>query len=686
VNLRKGILRIKPAGLGGVVLRTGLAGQRAPRGRAAGAEHRVEPLPRRLASVEFDRSLPGIVATSRVTCALLLAFCFSAGAVAQNPLVSETAQSLINRHTALLGGWAWQSVIQAPNYQTDRDVGTASIGTAFLEMYDATGTASYLAAAEQSGNWLVATQTAAGWWPDYFNPSNVSPSGSASYGFTSLDDGVIGQAGFLLMLYQKTGNLAYRTAALKGMNWLLTVAEAPAGTSCPSQQCYWDWWVPAQGKVYLGLGSGMAGVFYGLDQVAQATGNATYENYALAAAAYEETQIASSGAVPESPGGGVADDTGLYQGGAGIALAYFSLYQHTGNTRWFADANKIMAWVRSQEKVQPSGIAWPISVGTHGNKSLSTEIAEGAAGIGWAELQAYKLTHAAVDLETAEAAGNWLLSVQTAESTGTSWEAYTTGSGTEAFYTSEDLGASGIGYFFNDLYLATGVASYNIAAKGAAAWLQAVSFSDSDGYAWYQDDCVSCGGWLNYAEPSFNWGIAGIGAFAARLSGGPDDMPRDVQAIAGDTLAIGAGQTGSIGSYTSDKDSAGSNMGTDSVTHSIDLSSVAFENPAPTAIYEGERYGSSFTYTLTNLTPGNSYTVRLHFAETYYTTSGGREFNVLINGKQVLTNFDIVGAAGAGFKANIQTFTSAASSAGGIVIEFTQGRADWPKVSGIEVY
>jgi hypothetical protein len=116
------------------------------------------------------------------------------------------------------------------------------------------------------------------------------------------------------------------------------------------------------------------------------------------------------------------------------------------------------------------------------------------------------------------------------------------------------------------------------------------------------------------------------------------------------------------------------------------MSGIAFQSPAPANIYQGERYGSSFVYTLPKLTPGKVYTVRLHFAETYYKTVGGREFNVLINGQQVLTSFDIVAAAGAGFKANIQTFAATASSQGTIVIQFTKGRADCPKVSGIEVY
>jgi hypothetical protein len=163
-------------------------------------------------------------------------------------------------------------------------------------------------------------------------------------------------------------------------------------------------------------------------------------------------------------------------------------------------------------------------------------------------------------------------------------------------------------------------------------------------------------------------------------------MPRDVEALTRDVYAIGVGQAGAVGSYTADEYATGTSMGTDSVTRSIDMSGVAFQSPAPAAIYQGERYGVAFTYSLPNLTPGKAYTVRLHFAETNYSEAGGREFNVTINGKQVLANFDIVAAAGTGFKANIQTFTATATSQGTVVIQFTKGRADWPKVSGIEVY
>ena len=52
-------------------------------------------------------------------------------------------------------------------------------------------------------------------------------------------------------------------------------------------------------------------------------------------------------------------------------------------------------------------------------------------------------------------------------------------------------------------------------------------------------------------------------------------------------------------------------------------------DPAPQAVYQSNRYGN-FTYTIPGLTAGGSYTVRLHFAESYWTAAGKRTFNVLI--------------------------------------------------------
>ncbi|HWY09462.1 MAG TPA: malectin domain-containing carbohydrate-binding protein [Candidatus Acidoferrales bacterium] len=70
-------------------------------------------------------------------------------------------------------------------------------------------------------------------------------------------------------------------------------------------------------------------------------------------------------------------------------------------------------------------------------------------------------------------------------------------------------------------------------------------------------------------------------------------------------------------------------------------------------------------------TAGSSHTVRLHFAETYFSTAGSRKFNVAINGKQVLSAFDIFVAAGAKNKAIVRQFTANANASGQYIVQFT---------------
>ena len=103
---------------------------------------------------------------------------------------------------------------------------------------------------------------------------------------------------------------------------------------------------------------------------------------------------------------------------------------------------------------------------------------------------------------------------------------------------------------------------------------------------------------------------------------------------------------------------------------------------APQAVYQSNRYGN-FTYTIPGLTAGSAYTVRLHFAEEYWTAAGQRVFNVSINGTQVLTNFDILATAGAEYKAVVEQFSGTASSSGTITIQFTSV-TDQAQVNGIE--
>ncbi len=127
------------------------------------------------------------------------------------------------------------------------------------------------------------------------------------------------------------------------------------------------------------------------------------------------------------------------------------------------------------------------------------------------------------------------------------------------------------------------------------------------------------------------------------------------------------------------------------INHANTINTSKVTNPAPAAVYQSARVATtttngvtSFTYTIPGLTPGTNYLVRLHFCETFFTTTGSRVFNVSINGTQVLTNFDIVAVSGGQNIANVQQFTEAANASGQFVITFTSVTNN-ALISGIEI-
>ncbi len=99
-------------------------------------------------------------------------------------------------------------------------------------------------------------------------------------------------------------------------------------------------------------------------------------------------------------------------------------------------------------------------------------------------------------------------------------------------------------------------------------------------------------------------------------------------------------------------------------------------------LYQSERWSSapfSYDFAVAN----GDYTVTLKFAEIFFTSAGSRVFNVSINGTPVLTNFDIVAAAGAGRTAVDRSFPVSVTG-GRITITFT-GVVQNPKISAIEI-
>lgn len=99
-------------------------------------------------------------------------------------------------------------------------------------------------------------------------------------------------------------------------------------------------------------------------------------------------------------------------------------------------------------------------------------------------------------------------------------------------------------------------------------------------------------------------------------------------------------------------------------------------------IYESERYsmeGYKF------VVPNGKYKVTLHFAETFEGISGAGErvFNVSLNGKSILENFDPYKEAGDFNKPAVKTFDVDVTD-GQILIGFTS-KVENPQICGIEV-
>ncbi|HVU27579.1 MAG TPA: malectin domain-containing carbohydrate-binding protein [Verrucomicrobiae bacterium] len=107
----------------------------------------------------------------------------------------------------------------------------------------------------------------------------------------------------------------------------------------------------------------------------------------------------------------------------------------------------------------------------------------------------------------------------------------------------------------------------------------------------------------------------------------------------------------------------------------------------PEYLYQTERWGDCvYTFPMKPLRANQTYTIRLHFAETTFDESGKRKFNVLINGEKVLSNFDVFEEAGGKNRALVKEFSGITpDSRNEILIQFNRGSADYPEVNAIEI-
>ena len=262
------------------------------------------------------------------------------------------------------GGSAWRSAIQAPHFQTDRDVGAAGVANGLLALADVTDDQqerdTYLAAARQAADFLVGAQDGApGRWPDYRDPA-----ATAVMAYTSFDDGAAGIADLLWTMGERTGDERYRTAALAGIDWVVSRAEGVDDVDCP-EMCRWAWSDDGELSYRNGMGEGQAGIVYALSVFAERTGDARYAEYARGGAAYLESVLDDDGGMPESDTED-ARNTGYLSGAAGAAYAFLRMYVSTGDAHWLDVARRPLAFLDDTATQAGDGVNWPIMVDAGG--------------------------------------------------------------------------------------------------------------------------------------------------------------------------------------------------------------------------------------------------------------------------------------------------------------------------------
>ncbi len=228
-------------------------------------------------------------------------------------------------------------------------------------------------------------------------------------------------------------------------------------------------------------------------------------------------------------------------------------------------------------------------------------------------------------------------------------------------------------YFVENYVTAAGQREFNVLINGTQV------LTNFDVFA-------TAGGQFIAVRKSFTATANSSGDIVIEFSPGAVQNPF-VTGIALDQPSSGGGSTvldidsggAASGSWAADEDFSGGTAFT--YTNAVSTSLLTVTIP-PQTVLQSQRYGS-FTYTIPGYTSGSSHTVTLYFVENYVTGTGQREFNVLINGTQVLTNYDVYAAAGGQFNAVEKSFTTTANSSGQIVIEFSPGAIQNPFVTGI---
>ncbi|HSX29529.1 MAG TPA: lanthionine synthetase LanC family protein [Candidatus Saccharimonadales bacterium] len=468
--------------------------------------------------------------------------------------LGQVADSLLAQGEPSHGGLRFRSEIQPGHYQTDQDVGAASVGRGFLAMAAKyPDDPKWNGAAVKAADWLLAVgkkdNQGRSYWPDFVNDNETSSSLYASY-----DDGTLGVGDYLYEVFEATGDEKYKEAALSSLEWTFAHAELSARNG---QEAFrWKWNIHGksddeESNYKTGMGMGEVGMvhtfatYYERLKESDPQLAAKCKRYIDGTLRHLDNVKRALGgsdgdarALPESSvkgeAGGTAMNSGYLSGAAGEAFMNLKLYRVFGDKKYLEQANKTFSWLENSETgplvhVGEDAVAWKLAIDPQrgDDDALANGFEEGSAGIGWVYTQAYKITGNTHYLDMAKKAANGLDAVKIEKDGQYSWRE-AQNSDSDYVHANLNNGAAGIGMFLEDLAQAGGGDKYHQMAGGALKFLQASAKKDANGNVYWTDN----GGEADYNnDPSWHWGKAGIIAFMARMTGGTYDVAGEQPAL-----------------------------------------------------------------------------------------------------------------------------------------------------------
>jgi hypothetical protein len=348
----------------------------------------------------------------------------------------------------------------------------------------------YLEAAEQTGEWLLATalRDKNGWsWP--FQPDvavdNVGP---------SLGWGTAAPTMFFVEAYRTTGTERWLSAAHEGARWMANNFEEHA-----------DGWAGC------GLFTGVGGWALVLDELARAGDNSAHD---IAGQVFD----AVVARVTEHDDGVQWHGyTEILWGTAGIGCLLLSIGSDYLGNRAIDLASRAGDWLIAQAEVSGAGMRWSLGPGIADRAPLAAKrfpnFAHGAAGIGFFLARLTEVTGEQRFLRAARRASDWILSTaRTDDDTCAAFHHEPDGTG--EFTLGWCHGPPGLGWFFRQLELTDRDPQWR-------AWLRRAARADTTSDIPKQ---VKPGYWDNVARCCGSAGVAEFFLDLHTLEGREDDL------------------------------------------------------------------------------------------------------------------------------------------------------------------